>query len=195
MNDKRGGFCVYYNISLPLKIKKIHYFQECINFETKIKDKLCNFFSLYCSCNQCQEDFESFINNFKLNFDSVMVNNYFLTVILGNFNVKLSLWYNNDITAYDSFKIDGVTSQFELQQVIKEPTHFICDFPSLTDLIFTTQPNLLMKSGVKSSLHANCHHHITLPKFSLKIHYPPLYESEVLPKVALPKGNFDQIKQ
>ena len=124
MNIKRG-VCIYYKISLPLNIKNIQYLQECINFEIKMKDKLCNFITLYRSPNQCQDDFESFINNFELNLDPVMTNNPFLTVILGDFNAKSSLWYNNDITTYEGSKIDGVTSQFGLQQIIKEPTYII----------------------------------------------------------------------
>ena len=75
------------------------------------------FIGLYHSSNQSQDDFKSFINNFELNHDSY---NPFLTVILGDFNAKLSLWYNNDITTYKGFKIDGVTSQFELEQIIKD---------------------------------------------------------------------------
>ena len=98
LNIKRGGVCIYYKISLPLKIKNIHYLQECINFEIKIKDKLCNFISLYRSPNQSQDDFESFINNLECNLDSVMVNNPFLIVSLGDFNAKSSLWHNNDVT-------------------------------------------------------------------------------------------------
>ena len=74
----------------PLKIKNIHHLQECISFEIKIKRKLCNFITLYRSPNQYQDDFESFINNFELNLDSVLVNNPFLTVILGDFNAKTS---------------------------------------------------------------------------------------------------------
>ena len=110
--------------------------QECINFEIKIKDKLCNFISLYRSPNQSQDDFESFINNLEYNLDSVMVNNPFLTVVLGDFNAKTSLWYNNDITTYEGSKIDGVTSQFGLQQIIKEPTRFISGSLLCIDLIF-----------------------------------------------------------
>ena len=72
LNIKRGGVCIYYKISLPLKIKNIQYLQECINFEIKIKDELCNFITLYRSPNQCQGDFESCINNFELNHDSIM---------------------------------------------------------------------------------------------------------------------------
>ena len=121
-----------------------------------------------------------------------MVNNPYLTVILGDFNAKSSLWCNNDITTYEGSKIDGVTSQFGLHQIIKEPTHFIGDSSSCIDLIFTTQPNLVMESGVHSSLHANCHHHITFAKFNLKIQYPPPYEQEVW---HYRKANVDQIRE
>ena len=89
-------------------------------------------------------------------------------------------------------KIDGVTSKFGLHQIIKEPTHFIGDSSSCIDLIFTIQPNLVTESGVHSSLHANCHHHITFAKFILKIHYPPPYEREVC---HYQKANVVQIRQ
>ena len=166
--------------------------QECINFEIKIKNKLCNFITLYRSPNQCQDHFELFINNFELNLDSIMTNNLFLTDILGAFHAKSSLWYNNDITTYEGFKIDGVTSDFELQQIIKKPTNIIGDSSSCIDLIFTTQPNLVLESGVYSSLHSNCHHHITFAKFNLKIHYRPPYEREVW---HYQKANVDQIRE
>ena len=61
------------------------------------------------------------------NPNSVMVNNPFLTVVRGDFNAKTSLLYNNDITTYEGSKIDGATSQFRLNQIIKEPTHLIGD--------------------------------------------------------------------
>ena len=112
--------------------------QECIDFEIKIKDKLCNLISLYCSPNQSQDDFKSFNNNLEYNIDSVMVNNPFLTVILGDFNAKSNLCHNNDVTTYEGSKMDGVNSQFGLQQIIKEPTHFIGNSSSCIDLVFTT---------------------------------------------------------
>ena len=57
--------------------------------------------------------------------------------------------------------------------------HIIEDSSSCIDLIFISQPNLVMESGVHSSLHPNCHHQITHAKFSLKIFYPPPYEQEI----------------
>ena len=90
-NTKQGGVCIYYRNSLPLKILGIHYLQECITFEIMIGGKLCRFVSLYRSPNQSEDDFESFANNFELNIDAVTANNPFLTVVLGDFNVKSNL--------------------------------------------------------------------------------------------------------
>ena len=44
------------------------------------------------------------------------------------------------------------------------------------DLIFTSQPNLIMESGVYSSLHSNCHHQEVFAEFNLSILYPPHYK-------------------
>ena len=42
-NTKRGGVCIYYHNSLPLKVIDIQFLNECINFEIKIGGKLCSF--------------------------------------------------------------------------------------------------------------------------------------------------------
>ena len=44
------------------------------------------------------------------------------------------------------------------------------------DLIFTNQPNLVINSGVHSSLHQYCHHQITIAQINLKSCYPPPYK-------------------
>ena len=114
-----------------------------------------------------QDDFESFANNFELNIDAVTANNLFLTVVLGDFNIKFNLWFKGDKTSYECSKIDDITSQFGLQQLINEPTYLVAYSSSCIDLIFTSQPNLVMEFGVHSSLHPNCHHEITLWKIAL----------------------------
>ena len=48
-NSKRGGICIYCKHFLPLRILDVQYLQECINFEMKIGDKICNFISFYRS--------------------------------------------------------------------------------------------------------------------------------------------------
>ena len=66
-------------------------------------------------------------------------------------------------------------SQFSLKQLIQEPTHILNDSLSCIDLIFTSQPDLVMESGVHSSLHQNCHHQLIYAKVNLKVSYPPPY--------------------
>ena len=102
-----------------------------------------------------------------------------MTVILGDFNAKLNTWCKSDKTTYEVSKIDGLTSNFGLKELIKEPTHIIRNSSSCIDLLFCSQPNLVMESGVHPSLHTSCHHQIIYPKFQLKIYYPPPYEREI----------------
>ena len=105
-----------------------------------------------------KDDFESFTNNFELNIDTPTANNTFLTVFLGDFHAKSNLWFKGDKTTYEGSKIDGITSTFGLQQIINEPTHITGDSSCCIDLILTSQPNLVIESGMHSSLHPNRHH-------------------------------------
>ena len=174
-NTKRGGVCIYYKHSLAFKLLDICYLEECINFEISFGGKLCNFISLYRSPSQSLDVFEKFADNFELNLDKVTNKNPYLIVILGDFNAKSSNWYKHDTTTYEGSKIDAITSQFGLKQLIQEPTHILTDSSSCIDLIFTSQPNLVMESGVHSSLHQNCHHQLLYTKVNLKVSYPPPY--------------------
>ena len=140
--------CIYYKNVLPLKVTNIQYLQECVNFEMKNGDKLCNFVALYRSPSQIlspnplhrsQDEFQKFAKNLELNLDTVSANNQF----------------------------------------INETTHLTRNASSCVDLIFTSPPNLVIESGVHSSLHENCHHQITSAKFNLKIYYQPPYERGV----------------
>ena len=66
-----------------------------------------------------------------------------------------------------------------LAQKINEPTHILPTSSSCIDLIFTSQPNMVIESGVHSSLHSSCHHQIVFAKFNLKICYRPPYSREI----------------
>ena len=41
-----------------------------------------------------------------------------------------------------------------------EPTQILHNSSECIDLIFTSQPNLIIESGVHPSLHSNCHHQL-----------------------------------
>ena len=165
---KRGGVCIYYKNFLPLKVIDIQYLQECINFKMKIGEKLCKFIVLYRSPNQSQDELETFPKNFELNFDTILANSPFLTVVLGEFNVKSNLYCRSGKTSYKASKIEDLASQFRLQQLINKQTRHFRNLSSC--YIFALQPNLVMKSDVHSSFHENCHHQITYPKFNLKLY-------------------------
>ena len=181
-NNKRGGICIYYKHFLPLRIpdiSNVRYLQECINFEMKIGDKVCNFISLYRSPSQTLDNFETFSKNFELNLENIVHRDPFLVVVIGDFNAKSSKWHCQDKSTFEGNVIDNITSQFGLYQVIKEPTHILNTSSSCIDLIFTSLPNIIIDSGVHSSLHPNCHHQIVYAKFNLEIIYPPPYLREV----------------
>ena len=145
----------------------------------RIGDKTCNFVVLYRSPSQSQDVFESFCENFERTLDNLAQNNPFLLVAIGDFNAKSTNWCANDQTSFEGNKIEHITSQFGLSQIINEPTHILDSSSSCIDLIFTSQPNLVIESGVHPSLHQNCHHQIICAKFNLQTFYPPPYCREV----------------
>ena len=100
-------------------------------------------------------------------------------VLLGDFNAKSSNWCKNDITTSEGKVIKNISLQFTLLEVINEPTNILESSSSCTDLIFTSQPNLITESGVHQSLHPNSHHQIISAKFNLEIIFPPPYFQDV----------------
>ena len=166
--------------------------QECINFEIKIADKTCNFISLYRSLSQSKDECESFADNLALILHSIALRNPYLIVVLGEFNAQIKGWYSLGETTYEGTRIDGITSQFGLEQLIHEPTHIIRERTSCIDLIFASQPNLVVGSGVQSFLYQNCHHQVMFARFNLKVVFPPPYEREVW---YFKKANVDHIKK
>ena len=173
-NNKRRGVCVYYQFFLPLRALDIQYLHECIRF-----DKICNFVALYRSPSQTRDEFEKFSDNLELNLGTLLQKNPFLVVAIGDFNAKSKSWYINDSTTSQCNVLENITSQFGQQQIIKEPTHILDNSSSCIDLFFTSQPNLIIESGVYLSLHPNCHHQTVYAKFNLQIYYPPQYDREV----------------
>ena len=114
---------------------------------------------------QNQDDFQAFIDNFEMNLETLAQRNPFLMVVIGDFNGKLKHWYSQDNTNFEGISIENLTSQFDLSQIIKEATHILKSSSSGIELVFTTQPNLVIESSVQPSLHANCHHQNLIYKY------------------------------
>ena len=87
-NIKRGGVCIYYKSSLPLRVTNIGYLHECLSFELQIGDKMCEFVALYRSPSHSQDDFETFADNFEITLELLAQINPFLLTVIGDFNAK-----------------------------------------------------------------------------------------------------------
>ena len=127
-----------------------------------------------------QDEFETFLKNFELTLEKIHKNNPFMIVVLGDFNAKSNNWCKADITSFEGSTIDTTASSYGLNQLIQEPAHILNSLSSCTVLILTSQPNLVMESGIYSSLHSNCHHQIVFAKFNLPIFFPPYFFTKEL---------------
>ena len=169
---ERGGVCIYYKTMLPLKVLSTSFLQEFINFQVSFGNKICLFINLY----RTPDEFHDFLTNLEMNVDDTFNSNPFLTAR----------------STTEGSIIEFLTSQFGLSQIIKELKHILENSSSCIDLIFTTEPNIALESGVHHSLHQNCHHQIIFVKFNLKVYYPPPYERTIF---HYSQANVDHIQQ
>ena len=95
-------------------------------------------------------------------------------ILLGDFNAKSSSCYDKDTTSPEGLRIESLASFYGFSQLISNPTHILPNSASCIDLIFADQPNIIMNSGVHSSLHPNCHHQIVYSIINLLIAHPAL---------------------
>ena len=131
---------------------------------------------IYRSPSQNNNEFEVFLYNMEKLLSDINKCKPSLSVITGDFNARSSYWWCKDINTTEGSKLFSLTSSNGFSQLINEPTHIQANSSSCIDLILTDQPNLSMNSGVHSSLHPNCHHHIVHSRFNLNIYYPPPYQ-------------------
>ena len=178
-NSKPGGVCLYYKNNLPLRVINIGSLNECLTLELTVGEKTCNLVVLYRSPSQSQDEFEPFSDNFEMAVDILAQKNPFLMTTIKEFNAKSENWYSQDKTSFEGKTIESINSQFGLYQLINVPTHLLENYSSCIHLIFTSQPNLVVESGVHPSLHPNCHRQIVFAKFNLMISYPPPYSRHV----------------
>ena len=126
----------------------------------------------------CKE-FNTYLDNLEFNLETVSFSNPFFTILIGDFNAKCTSSYSKDNSTTRGSKLSLLTSQLGLNQIINEPTHITKNSSTCIDLLFTSQTNLVIESGVHSFLYPNCHHQIILRNLILRIFYPPPYERNV----------------
>ena len=65
-------------------------------------------------------------------------------LVIGDFNVRSSSWWKNDLTTIEGNQINSITSSYDLNQLICEPTHIFPSSSSCIDQIFISQNNFIM---------------------------------------------------
>ena len=128
-------------------------------------------FVIYCSPSQNNNDFEVFLSNIEKLLSNINKWKPFLSVITGDFSARSFYWWCKDINTTEGSKLFSLTSSNGFFQLINEATHIQANSSSCIDLILTDQSNLPVSSGVHSSLHPNCHHHIVHSRINLNIYY------------------------
>ena len=149
------------NISLP----------ECLACEIVIGKKKGYAITFYRSPGQNQDEFQHFLLSLGNLLGNIRNQDPAFTILLGDFNARSKSWLVHDITNNEGTQIESISSLYGFSQLISEPTHILRNSSSCIDLISTDQPNLVINSGIKSSLHENCHHQITYSKFNLQTIY------------------------
>ena len=175
-DSKKGGVGIYYKEFLAAGSVKVKNLNECLIFEVSIKNKRGYVVSLYRSPSQTQDEFDIFLINLEQSIGDIIVKNPLFVLITGDFNVRSSNWWKNDLSTSEGIQVDSLTTSYGLSQIISDPTHILPNSSSCIDLIFPNQPNLLTERGVYPFLHPKCHHQLVFAKLNLNVEYPPLYE-------------------
>ena len=177
-NVKRGGVCIYYKESLPVRTIELPYLKEALLLEMNYNNKKVLVSVIYRSPSQNNDEFDAFLFNFQKLLNDIDNRKPSLSIVTGDFNSRCSSWWSKDINSPEGLKLFSLTSTNGFSQLIHEPTHIQPNSSSCIDLMFSDQPNLSVNSGVHASLHQNqnCHHQIIHSSFNLNIYYPPPYQ-------------------
>ena len=104
-NVKRGGVCIYFKESLPVRVINLPYLQEALLLELNDQNKKVIISSLFPSPSQNSEEFESFLTNFEHLLSDINARKPSVSVILGDFNARSTSWWSSDIDSLEGSKL------------------------------------------------------------------------------------------
>ena len=167
----RGGIAVYYKSALSVLFKpELTKLTESLVFQVKVGNKKCFFTCVYRNPskeNNSIEKIDEFSTELGNTLNKIKGKNPYINLVIGDLNAKNSAWYG-EITDYPGLLLADTTSLHGLTQIIDQPTNFEPNkTPSCIDLIFSSQPNLLIDYGTLASLLTQCHHSIIYAKIDL----------------------------
>ena len=145
---------------LIIRIISTSYFDQYLLCEVTCQNVKSCIAVIYHSPSLSCSEFEDSLFNLEKLINQIKQLKPSFTIILGGFNARSSDWWPDDITSPEGTHINSLISMYGFDQLISDPTHILPASSSCIDLIFTDQPNLVVDSGVRPSLHTNCHHQI-----------------------------------
>lgn len=79
----------------------------------------------------------------------------------------------------NAIKFKPLHPKFSLHESVREFITILGYSYASIDLIFTSQPNLILDSGVNACLHPNCHYQVLFAKFDFQVYCPPPHGRQV----------------
>ena len=140
---KRGGVCMHFKESLPIKVFNVTNLHDCLVCELFLNGRRSDLESLYRSPSQSSHEYDHFIKTFEQLI--VHLNSFIphLLLIVGDFNARSSRWWSGNVDNIGCTQLESMTSFHGLNQIINEPTCILPSLSSCIDLIFTNQPNMI----------------------------------------------------
>ena len=89
-NIKRGGVCIYYKESLPIRVISLSYLKETLLSEVTYNNKKVIVSVIYRSPSQSDSEFDLFLLNFEKLLSDINERKPFLFVITRDFNARSS---------------------------------------------------------------------------------------------------------
>ena len=121
-NIKRGGVCIYYRESLPVRNINLSYLKEALLLEMDYNNKKVIVSVIYRSPSQNCIEFDLFSSKFEQLLCDINKRKPYLSIITGDFNARSSTWWSKDINTAEGLKLFSLTSSNGYSQLIKEAT-------------------------------------------------------------------------
>ena len=173
-NTKRGGVCIYSKEHLSfVRRDDITSLDECIVGEIKVKNSKCFITCLYRSPSQTAYETNASLSGLEQTWCNIAMESPTCSFVLGDINAKCTNWWANGVNNLCGLEFYTLSSLLGYSQLINEPTNFEPNMsPSCIDLLFASQPNLVVESSVHPSLSNTCPHQIIFAKISFKVFLP-----------------------
>ena len=91
-NTKRGGVCIYYKESLPVRVINLPYFKEALVLDMSFNIQKVIVSVIYRSLGQNSNQFELFLSNLENFLSDINNRKSSLSVVTGDFNAISSSW-------------------------------------------------------------------------------------------------------